>query len=94
MTGPITNKVDEMVLKDAVSSWLSAPAGLACLLTPESPKSISDPRPDAVGIRHVGGHLAGDFELIAVLIRPSTKRDLLQCVAKHEHSRSMQTGPT
>ena len=79
MTGPITNKVDEMVLKDAVSSWLCDPSGLGCLLTPESPKSISDPRPDAVGIRHVGGHLAGDFELIAVLIRPSTKRFASVC---------------
>ena len=74
MTGPSTNKVDEIVLKDAVSSWLSDPSGLGCLLTPESPKTISDPRPDAVGIRHVGGQLVGDFELIAVLIRPSTKR--------------------
>ena len=79
MTGPSTNKVDEIVLKDAVSSWLSDPSGLGCLLTPESPKTISDPRPDAVGIRHVGGQLVGDFELIAVLIRPSTNRFISVC---------------
>ena len=62
-----------------MSSWLSDPSGLGCLLTPESPKTISDPRPDAVGIRHVGGQLVGDFELIAVLIRPSTKRFISVC---------------
>ncbi len=79
MTRPTTNKVDELALKDAVSSWLSDPSGLGCLLTPDSPKTIRDPRPDAVGIRHVGGYLVGDFELITVLIRPSTKRFTSVC---------------
>lgn len=79
MTETPSNKVDEKILRDAVSLWLSNPSGLGCLVTPESPKYISDPRPDAVGIRHVGGHLVGDFEVIAVLIRPSTKRFISVC---------------
>ena len=35
---------------------------------------MRDPRPDAVGIRHTGGQLGGDFEVTAVEVQLSTKK--------------------
>ena len=86
MSKPSTNKTAEENLKEVVSSWLFSSSGLKCLLTPEVPKSVSDPRPDAVGIRHVGGQLRGDFEVVSVIIRPSTKRFISACGEAKAHS--------
>lgn len=69
-----TTKVDEIDLRESVRWWLTDPSGLGCGVTPSVPAAIPDPRPDLVGIRHAGGDLLGDFELVTVLVRPSTKR--------------------
>lgn len=67
-------KVDEVELRASVRSWLSMPSGLNCRVVSLLPKAVRDPRPDLVGITHVGGELNGDFELVTALVRPSTTR--------------------
>jgi len=67
-------KVDETELRTSVRSWLSMPSGLNCRVVSLLPKAVRDPRPDLVGITHVGGELIGDFELVTALVRPSTTR--------------------
>ena len=67
-------KVGEGELQDAVRLWLSMASGLDCGVVSSVPNTVRDPRPDLVGIRHVGGELSGDFELVTALVRPSTKR--------------------
>jgi hypothetical protein len=86
MPKPSTNKFSEEDFKGAVASWLFSSSGLQCLLTPEVPKSVSDPRPDVVGILHVGGQLSGDFEVVSVTIRPSIKRFISACGEAKAHS--------
>ena len=86
MPDPTTEKLNETVLKEIVSSWLYSPSGLGCILTPEISKTVSNPRPDAVGIRHVGGELNGDFEVVSVVIRPSTSRFISACGEANAHS--------
>ena len=63
-------KVGEAELQDSVRSWLSMASGLNCGVVSSVPNTVRDPRPDLVGIRHVGGELRGDFELVTALVRP------------------------
>ena len=86
MSDPTAKKLGEMTLRKVVSSWLYSSQGLGCLLTPEVPRTLPDPRPDAVGIRHVGGQLKGDFEVVSVVIRTSTKRFISACGEASAHS--------
>ena len=86
MSDPTAKKLSEVTLRKVVSSWLYSSQGLGCLLTPEVPRTLPDPRPDAVGIRHVGGQLKGDFEVVSVVIRTSTKRFISACGEASAHS--------
>ena len=74
MVEPTANKISSSHLRDAVASWLVAPSGADCVFVPAIPSTLRDPRPDAVGIRHTGGQLGGDFEVIAVEVQLSTKK--------------------
>ena len=67
-------KVEEVELRESVRLWLSSPTGLNCGVMPPTLNALQDPRPDIVGIKHIGGDLCGDFEVVTVLVRPSTKR--------------------
>ena len=74
MVEPAAKAISEGDLRDAATSWLVAPSGAGCVFVPTITNTLKDPRPDAVGIRHAGGQLGGDFEVIAVEVRHSTKR--------------------
>ena len=74
MVEPTANKISANDLRDAVASWLVAPSGADCVFVPAIPSTLRDPRPDAVGIRHTGGQLGGDFEVTAVEVQLSTKK--------------------
>tara|TARA_Y100001970_G_scaffold130422_1_gene160821 strand:+ start:2091 stop:2759 length:669 start_codon:yes stop_codon:yes gene_type:complete len=87
MVKPAENKISESDLRDAVASWLVDPSGGGCVFVPAIPSALRDPRPDAVGLRHTGGQLAGDFEVIAVEVRSSTKKFI--SVSGHVSSHSI-----
>ena len=74
MVDPMANNISANYLRDAVASWLVAPSGAGCVFVPAIPSTLRDPRPDAVGIRHTGGQLGGDFEVTAVEVQLSTKK--------------------
>ena len=74
MVDPMANNISANDLRDAVASWLVAPSGAGCVFVPAIPSTLRDPRPDAVGIRHTGGQLGGDFEVTAVEVQLSTKK--------------------
>ena len=65
----------ESDLYPTVSEWMGSKSGLDCYKTWTN-RGLGDVRPDVIGLRHAGGHLRGDFELITVEVKKSSKRFL------------------
>ena len=65
----------ESDLYPTVSEWMGRKSGLDCSKTWTN-KGLGDVRPDVIGLRHAGGHLRGDFELVTVEVKKSSKRFL------------------
>ena len=65
----------ESDLYPAVSKWMESKSDLDCSLTWTN-KGVGDVRPDVIGLRHAGGHLRGEFELVIVEVKKSSKRFL------------------
>ena len=65
----------ESDLYPTVSEWMGSEAGPDCYKTWTN-KGLGDVRPDVIGLRHAGGNLRGDFELITIEVKMSSKRFL------------------
>jgi hypothetical protein len=65
----------ESDLYPTVSEWMGRKSGLDCSKTWTN-KGLGDVRPDVIGLRHAGGHLRGDFKLVTVEVKKSSKRFL------------------
>jgi len=61
----------ESDLYPTVSKWMERKSGLDCSKTWTN-KGLGDVRPDVIGLRHAGGHLRGDFELITIEVKKSS----------------------
>lgn len=68
------SKPKESDLYEPVRKWLLRKTGLNCDSAPTPNRGVRHARPDVTGIRHAGGHLRGDFELISVEVKPSNAR--------------------
>lgn len=68
------SKPKESDLYEPVRKWLLRKSGLNCDSAPTANRGVRHARPDVTGIRHVGGNLRGDFELISVEVKPSNER--------------------
>ena len=60
-------------LYEPVRKWLEGDLGPRCAATWTN-KGPQEARPDVTGLRHVGGNLRGDFELITVEVKNSSAR--------------------
>ena len=68
------SKFKESDLYEPVRKWLLRKSGLNCDSAPTANRGVRHARPDVTGIRHAGGGLRGDFELISVEVKTSNNR--------------------
>jgi hypothetical protein len=79
--GPPRNVTDmasnekESDLYDKVQDWVTSADGLRCEKAWKD-KGLKEARPDVTGLRHAGGHLRGDFELITIEVKTSSSQFL------------------
>jgi hypothetical protein len=65
----------ESDLYTKVRDWVASDDGLGCHTTWTN-KGIQGARPDVTGLRHVGGYLLADFELVTIEVKKSSARFL------------------
>ena len=74
-----------------VRDWAESDDGLRCEKAWTN-KGLQGARPDVTGIRHAGGHLRGDFELITIEVKKSSGQFLTR-QARRLLMGSTQTAP-
>ncbi len=61
----------ESDLYDKIRDWVASRDGLRCEKAWKN-KGLQEARPDVTGLRHTGGDLRGDFELITIEVKKSS----------------------
>ena len=65
----------ESDLYGKVQDWVVSADGLRCEKAWGN-EGLQEARPDVTGLRHAGGHLRGDFELITIEVKKSSSQFL------------------
>jgi len=65
--------IPESALYEPVRKWLESDTGLRCQHSWKN-SGPQEARPDVTGLRHAGGQICGDFELIAIEVKTSSDR--------------------